>query len=218
MTTAPTRTSTWQIDPSHSSAEFAVKHFMISTVKGRFTRFDGRLHIDEQEPENSWVEARIETASVETGVDQRDAHLRSDDFFNAEAYPYITFRSTRAQRVGPDRWQITGDLTIRDVTREVVLDTNFEGEGRDFTGNRRSAFLAETSIDRRDFGLKYNAVIEGGTVVVGDKVKISLNIEAALQELVWAFRTPRLGRLMRPFNGASVSSTPDVLPGHAPAG
>ena len=181
MTTAPARTSTWEIDPTHSSAEFAVKHFMISTVKGRFTRFDGLLHIDEQEPENSRVEVRIETASVETGLGQRDDHLRSDDFLNAEKFPYITFRSTRVERAGHDRWRITGDLTIRDVTREVVLDTNFEGEGRDFTGNRRAAFSAETSINRKDYGLKYNAVLEGGTIVVADKVKISINVEAALQ-------------------------------------
>jgi polyisoprenoid-binding protein YceI len=182
MTTAQVGTRTWTIDAGHSNAEFAVKHLMVATVKGRFKSLKGELHIDEESPEHSWVEAQIDVASVDTGIDQRDAHLRSDDFFNADQYPYITFRSKRVERADGDRWRIIGDLTIRDVTQEVVLDTEFDGEARDFAGKRRAAFTAETAINRKDFGLKYNAVVEGGgAIVVGDKVKIGLNIDAVLE-------------------------------------
>jgi polyisoprenoid-binding protein YceI len=175
-------TSTWKIDGGHSIAEFAVKHLMITTAKGRFKELEGEVHIDEERPENSWVEAKIRAASVDTGIDQRDAHLRSDDFFNTEQFPYITFRSKAAERVDEARWRITGDLTIRDVTREVVLDTEFDGEARDYAGKRRAAFTAETAINRKDYGLKYNAVVDGGAIVVADKVKIGLNIEAVLED------------------------------------
>ena len=178
MTTKQIATATWQIDPAHSSAEFAVKHLVVSTVKGRFKDLEGRLHIDEQRPERSWVEARIDVASVDTGIAQRDEHLRSDDFFNAGSHPYITFKSTKAERVGEHEWKIAGDLTIRDITREVVLDTRFEGQASGFNGAAVAAFSAETSLSRKDFGLKYNAVLDSGTIVVGDRIKISLNVEA----------------------------------------
>ena len=178
MTTKQIATATWQIDPAHSSAEFAAKHLVVSTVKGRFKDLEGRLHIDEQRPERSWVEARIDVASVDTGIAQRDEHLRSDDFFNAGSHPYITFKSTKAERVGEHEWKIAGDLTIRDITREVVLDTRFEGQASGFNGAAVAAFSAETSLSRKDFGLKYNAVLDSGTIVVGDRIKISLNVEA----------------------------------------
>ena len=178
MTTKQIATATWQIDPAHSRAEFAVKHLVVSTVKGRFKDLEGRLHIDEQRPERSWVEARIDVASVDTGIAQRDEHLRSDDFFNAGSHPYITFKSTKAERVGEHEWKIAGDLTIRDITREVVLDTRFEGQSSGFNGAAVAAFSAETSLSRKDFGLKYNAVLDSGTIVVGDRIKISLNVEA----------------------------------------
>jgi polyisoprenoid-binding protein YceI len=178
MTTSAVGASTWKIDAAHSNAEFAVKHLMVSTVKGRFWNIDGELHIDESQPSDSWVQARIEVASVDTGIEQRDAHLRSDDFFNAEAYPYITFRSKKVEPAGEERWRVVGDLTIRDVTREVVLDTVFDGVSTGFDGKRIAAFTATTSINRKDFGLRYNAVLEGGAIVVGDRVGITLNIEA----------------------------------------
>jgi polyisoprenoid-binding protein YceI len=179
--TTEVRTSTWSIDPTHSSAEFAVKHLMVATVKGRFREIGGKLHIDEEQPQNSWVEARIAAASIETGLAERDAHLRSDDFLNTEAFPDITFRSTGVRRLAGDRLLVKGDLTIRDITREVELETQFEGEARGFGGRREVAFTAETSISRRDFGLKYNAIIEGGTIVVADKVKITLSVAAVLE-------------------------------------
>ena len=167
---------TWTIDGAHSIAEFAVKHMMVSTVKGRFRTLRGTIELDEQEPERSSVEAEIETASIDTGVEQRDAHLRSDDFFSAERFPLITFRSTRVERVDDDRWRVIGDLTVRGITKEVVLDTEFEGEGIDAYGQRRAAFTATTTINRRDFGLNWNGVIEAVGVVVQDWVKITLHI------------------------------------------
>src|SRR3989442_5745821 len=138
MTTATqTATSTWTIDPTHSIAEFAVKHLVITTVKGRFRDLEGTLQIDEERPENSSVSASIDVASIDTNVADRDAHLRSDDFFNAEQYPKITFRSTRVERVDDANYKVHGDLTIRDVTKEVVLDTEFEGQIDDPRANRR---------------------------------------------------------------------------------
>ena len=181
-TTAATGVSTWTIDPAHSSAEFAVKHMMVSTVRGRFLSLGGTLRIDEDDPTASSVTASIDTASVSTGQEQRDAHLRSDDFFAAEQYPAMTFVSTRVERDGDDAWKIAGDLTIRGVTREVVLDTEVEGRGVDAFGKDRAGFTATTTLNRKDFGLNWNGVIETGGVVVSDKVRITLDIAAVRAE------------------------------------
>jgi len=129
MTTAPTTVSTWAIDPVHSIAEFAVKHMLVSTVKGRFGSLTGTLSIDEANPGNSSVAATLDVASIDTYESQRDAHLRSDDFFNAEQYPHITFRSTRVERKSDEEWRITGDLSIRDVTMAVTLEHRVRGTG-----------------------------------------------------------------------------------------
>ncbi len=178
MTTTPAATSTWTVDTAHSIVEFAVKHMMLTTVKGRFRDFQATIQIDEAQPENSSVTATINVGSIDTNVPDRDAHLRSDDFLNAEKFPTITFRSTKVEHVEGDRWRVTGDLTIRDVTRPVVLDTEFEGRITDPWGNDRAAFSAETSISRKDFNVRWNQMLETGGVVVGDNVKISLHIEA----------------------------------------
>jgi polyisoprenoid-binding protein YceI len=122
------RTSTWNIDPTHSIAEFSVKHLVITTVKGRFRDFAGVIHIDEAQPENSTVHAKIAVATIDTSLERRENHLRSDDFFNAEKFPYITFRSRRVERVDVKRFTLTGELTIRDVTREVELAGEYEGQ------------------------------------------------------------------------------------------
>lgn len=169
---------TWQIDGGHSLAEFSVKHMMISTVKGRFRTLDGTLTLDEGNPSNSSVTATIDVASIDTNDATRDTHLRSDDFFNAERFPAITFTSTRVQRESDDEWKITGDLTIRDITRPVTLTTTFEGQVTDPWGKQRAGFSAETSISRKQFDLKWNALLETGGAVVGDTVKITLHIEA----------------------------------------
>ncbi|HXF50418.1 MAG TPA: YceI family protein [Dehalococcoidia bacterium] len=181
MTTAQTAVSTWTIDPAHSIAEFAVRHMMVSTVKGRFRSMEGVITLDEERPERSSVVASIDVASIDTAEPDRDAHLRSDDFFNAERFPKMTFRSTRVERVDDERWKVYGDLTIRDVTKEVVLDTEFEGRTKDPWGNERVGFSATTELNRKEFGLRWNQVLETGGVVVGDRVKVSLHIEAVRQ-------------------------------------
>ena len=182
MTTATqTSISTWTVDPAHSIVEFAVKHLVITTVKGRFRDFEGTIRIDESHPENSSVSASVDVASVDTNTADRDAHLRSDDFFNAERYPKITFRSTTVERVDDTHYKVHGDLTIRDVTKQVVLDAEFEGEVDDPWGHRRAAFTATTQISRNEFGVKWNQLIETGGAVVSDNVKITLNVEAVRQ-------------------------------------
>jgi polyisoprenoid-binding protein YceI len=183
MTTATkTATSTWTIDPRHSIAEFAVKHFVVTTVKGRFREFEGTLQIDEGRPENCSVSASVDVASIDTNVADRDAHLRSDDFFNAEKFPKIIFHSTRVERLDDSRYRVYGDLTIRDVTREVVLDGEYEGQIDDPWGNRRAAFTATAEISRKEFNVRWNQFIESGGAVVSDNVKITLEIEAVRQD------------------------------------
>lgn len=182
MTTGTqTSVGTWTVDPSHSVVEFAVKHFVITTVKGRFRDFEATLRIDESHPENSSVSASVAAASVDTSDPDRDAHLRSDDFFNAERYPKITFRSTSVERVDDAHYKVHGDLTIRDVTKPVVLDTEFEGEAKDPWGGRRAAFTATTQVNRHEFGVKWNQLLETGAAIAGESVKITLNIEAVHQ-------------------------------------
>jgi len=182
MSSVQTAAGTWTIDKTHSSVEFAVKHLMLSTVKGNFREFEATLHLDEEKPQNSSVTVSIDVASIDTNVPDRDAHLRSDDFFNAEKYPNITFRSTRVERVDDTHYKIIGELTIRDVTREVVLDTEYEGRIVDPWGNQRAAFTTHTSLSRKGFNVRWNQAIETGGVVVSDNVRISIYVEAVLQQ------------------------------------
>lgn len=178
--TTQTAVATWNIDASHSIAEFAVKHMMVSTVKGRFGTLEGAIEGDASDPLTASVTASIDVASITTNEPQRDAHLRSDDFFNAEKFPNITFASKRVERVDAENYRVVGDLTIRDVTKEVVLDTEFEGQILDPYGNQRAGFTATTQISRGDFGVNFNGLLETGGVIVSDKVKITLHIEAVL--------------------------------------
>jgi polyisoprenoid-binding protein YceI len=170
--------TTWQIDPAHTEVGFSVKHLMISTVRGRFAGVQGTIVLDEVNPANSSAEVEIDAATIDTRAAQRDAHLRSADFFEVERYPTITFRSARVERVGDDRYRIVGDLTIRGVTREVVLDATDEGRGRDPWGGDRLGFSATTTIDRSDFGLTWNQALETGGVLVSNEIKISIDVEA----------------------------------------
>lgn len=181
-TAAPARTSTWTIDPTHSIAEFAVKHLVVTTVKGRFRDLEATLQIDEANPENSSVEAKIAVASIDTNVEARDADVRSDNFFSADKFPFITFKSTRIERLDDERFKLVGDLTIRDVTKEVVLDGEYEGQIADPWGNQRAAFTATTQISRKEFNVRYNQLLETGGTVVGDNVKITLHLEAIRQK------------------------------------
>jgi polyisoprenoid-binding protein YceI len=177
--TAPrATTTTWNLDPVHSVAEFKVKHMMISNVKGQFTGISGVLTFDETKLENSRVEATIDASSINTREAQRDAHLKSADFFDVENYPALSFRSRTVKRTGDDELAVTGDLTIHGVTREVVFKV--EGPtaaGKDPWGNTRVGLSAVTKINRKDFGLTWNAALETGGILVGDEVTITLDVQ-----------------------------------------
>ena len=177
--TAPgaTTKTTWKLDPSHTLVEFSAKHLMITTVKGRITDVEGTIVMDEKNPRNSSVEATLKAVSIDTRTEQRDQHLRSADFLNAELFPEIKFRSTRIEG-DKDSFKLTGDLTIRDVTRPITLDIRFEGQQTDPWGGERIGFSGSGKIDRRDFGLTWNQALETGGVVVGNDVKINLEVEA----------------------------------------
>ncbi|MGA2198046.1 MAG: YceI family protein [Bryobacteraceae bacterium] len=171
----------YQIDSAHSGAQFSVRHLMVSNVRGEFTELSGSLAYDASNPANSSLEARVEVASINTRDEQRDAHLKSPDFFDAEKFPELTFRSKQVTRHG-DGWLMKGDLTIHGVTREVTLAV--EGptpEVKDPWGGYRIGATAETKIHRKDFGLTWNMALEAGGVVVGDEVKISIELEAMRQ-------------------------------------
>ncbi len=170
----------YDLDQAHSTVEFVARHLMISKVRGRFASFSGSVHVAEV-PEESSVEVTIDAASVDTNQDQRDAHLRTPDFLDVETYPTLSFKSTSVAFEG-DHWKVTGDLTLRDVTRPVVLDVEFEGANTTPWGTQAVAFEASTEIDREDWGLTYNQALETGGVVVGKKVRIELNVEAVLRQ------------------------------------
>jgi polyisoprenoid-binding protein YceI len=172
---------TWQIDPAHTDASFSVKHLMISKVRGRFGSVSGEIHLDEGNPTASSVDVRIETGSIDTRQEERDAHLRSADFFDVESHPYITFRSRRIERERDDRYRVVGDLTIRDVTREVTLQVEDEGRGQDPWGGERAAFSATGTVDRRDFGLTWNQALEAGGVLVGNDINLTIEVQAVKQ-------------------------------------
>lgn len=173
-----TATTIWNIDPVHSAAEFKVKHMMISNVKGQFTRINGVLALDETDLTHSRVEASIEAASITTRDAQRDAHLKSADFFDVEAFPTLSFKSTRISRVGDGELAMTGDLTIHGITRNVVFTV--EGptsQAKDPWGNTRVGLSATAKVNRKDFGLNWNATLETGGILVGEEVTISLDVQ-----------------------------------------
>ncbi len=180
MSVSPTQTTTtWSIDSAHSTVEFSVKHMMISTVKGQFGAVEGTIEFDPANPASASVDARIDTSTITTHNEMRDNHLRTNDFFNAEEFRYITFKSTSVEPKGDNEFLVHGDLTIRDVTKPITLDAVLEGVmEKDAFGKRRVAFSATTTINRKDFGVNWNGAIEGGGVVVADKVKVELNIAA----------------------------------------
>ena len=180
-TTATTpATTTWTIDPTHSHVEFSVRHLMIATVKGRFADVQGTVIIDETDPVRSELDITINPASIDTRVAQRDEHLRSADFFDVEKYPTITFKSRRIERDGDDL-RVIGDLTLHGVTREITLDVTSHGRQTDPWGGQRAGFEATGKIKRTDFGLTWNQALETGGVVVGDDVKISIDVELVRQ-------------------------------------
>jgi polyisoprenoid-binding protein YceI len=171
-------TGDYTIDPAHSKIGFAVRHAMVTNVRGEFDEYEGKLHLDGANPANSTAELTIKVASVNTNQAQRDEHLRTGDFFSAETYPEITFRSTSAEEVGDDTYRLHGDLTIKDVTRPVTLDLEFTGAATDPYGANRAGFEGGTTVDRTNWGLTYNAALETGGVLIGEKVKLVLDISA----------------------------------------
>ncbi len=180
LTSRDVRT-TWQIDAAHTQVEFEVKHMMFAKVRGRFTAFEGHIDFDAEDVAGSEVEVSIDAASIDTGQGQRDEHLRSADFFDVEKFPKLTFKSTAVRKDADGSLRVIGDLTIRDVTREVELHVTETGRGTDPWGNDRVGFAAKTAIDRRDFGLTWNQALEAGGVLVGHEVKISLEVQAVSQ-------------------------------------
>jgi polyisoprenoid-binding protein YceI len=171
-------TSNWQIDPAHSSAQFAVKHLAISTVRGAFSSVKGAVQLDDKDITKSSVDVTIDVSTVDTREPNRDKDLRSDHFFDVEHFPTMTFKSKKVEQVAPGKLKVTGDLTIRGVTKEVVLDV--EGPTapiKDPWGNQRMAATATAKVNRQDFGVKWNAMMDNGGVVVGDDVSITIDLE-----------------------------------------
>jgi polyisoprenoid-binding protein YceI len=177
---------TWQLDPAHSSIEFSVKHMMMTTVRGRFKDPQATLTGDRDHPEAAGVEVAIAVGSIDTGVGDRDAHLRGPDFFDAERFPKITFRSTRIEGKPPkeegDRFRLAGDLVIRDTSMEVMLDCEYQGRGTDPWGKTRAGFSFRTEIDRREWGLRWNQAMETGGVLVANKVRVEGEVQFVSQE------------------------------------
>ena len=167
----------WALDPVHTSVEVSVRHMMVATVRGRMQATRGALHVDDEDPLRSWVEAELDAASIDTGSPDRDQHLRSSDFLEVGRYPTIAFRSTGVEEQGDGSYLVRGDLTLRDVTRSVTLRTELGGLVRDPFGNDRIGFFAAGSIDRDDFGLTWNAALEGGGLVVSNNVRFTIDAE-----------------------------------------
>lgn len=175
MSTATT--TLWKIDPTHSEVQFKVKHLVISTVTGSFNSYEGKIEADDENFENAQAYFAADIDSISTNNEDRDNHLKSDDFFNAEEYPRLVFESTSFERTGDGKYKMTGDLTIRDVTKEVELDVVHGGTVEDPYGNTKAGFEVSGSIDRKEFGLTWDAVTEAGNVVVGDDIKLQLNVQ-----------------------------------------
>jgi polyisoprenoid-binding protein YceI len=170
--------TTYSIDNAHSDVSFSVRHMMFAKVRGHFTKWSANLAFDPAKPAASSVEVSIDAASIDTREPQRDGHLRSADFLDAENFPKISFKSRKVDTAGTGHYKVTGDLAIRGVTREVVLDVEEGGRGKDPWGNERVAFLAKTTINRADFGLKWNQALEAGGVLVGEKVEVEIDVQA----------------------------------------
>lgn len=177
-TAAPTSTTTWKIDPAHSRAEFKVKHMMISNVKGNFSRLSGTLIEDTTDLKLSQVEAAIDISSISTGDEQRDAHLKSADFFHHEEHPAMTFKSTKVEKKGDGEYAVTGDLTLRGVTKPLTFAVEGPSNpGKDPWGNMRIGLSATAKINRKDFDLTWNTALETGGILVGEDVQISLDVQ-----------------------------------------
>ena len=173
---------TWEIDPNHTNIGFGARYLMVTKVRGHFTKFSGAIHVAER-PEESSAELTIDAASIDTNQPDRDNHLRSPDFLDVERYPTITYKSTKVELTGANTLKVTGDLAIRDVTRPVVLDVEFEGVTKDAYGKNRAAFSATGEIDRTEFGASWNMVLETGGFLVSKEIKLELDVLATLAQV-----------------------------------
>ncbi|WP_409343168.1 YceI family protein [Paenibacillus sp. MBLB4367] len=171
----------WAVDPTHSSLDFSVKHMMIAKVKGTFHAFEAQIEADPSDLTSASIRFDIDLNSIDTKNSDRDAHLRSADFFEIEKYPKLTFVATSIEKSGNGEYDVTGDVSLHGVTRSETFSVSFEGAGKDPWGNEKAGFSATGSLKRSDYGLTYNAVLETGGVLIGDEVKISIEIEAAKQ-------------------------------------
>lgn len=174
-------TERWEIDSGHSGIHFSVRHMVVAKVRGQFTRWSATLLAEDGDLSRARVEAIIDATSIDTGVGDRDTHLKSADFFDTSTHPELTFTGKSVEGKGGDELRVVGDLTIRGVTREVALDVEYSGRTKDPWGNERAGFSAKTSINRKDFGLTWNQVLEAGGVVVGDRIDIEIEVEAVRQ-------------------------------------
>lgn len=173
-------TTKWVLDPTHSEVQFKVKHLVISTVSGFFKSFEGSLTTDNEDFENAQVEFSLDVNSIDTNQEQRDGHLKGPDFFDAEKYPKITFTSTSFTKDGDD-YKLNGNLTIKDVTKPVSLNVEYGGSAGDFYGNTKAGFEVTGKINRKDFGLTWDGVTEAGSIVVGEEIKLIINVQFAKQ-------------------------------------
>ncbi len=173
---APAATNAWKLDPTHSIVEFSARHMMFTTVKGRLSDVDGTVTVNGSTPESASVQATMKAASIDTRTEQRDQHLRSADFLDAEQYPEITFKSTKLSG-SKEHFTITGDLTIKGTTKSVTLDATYEGTGKDPWGGERMGVSAEGKVDRREFGLTWNQALEAGGVLVSNEIKIHIDAQ-----------------------------------------
>ena len=172
---------TWNLDLSHSEVNFAVKHMMISTVRGKFNKFSGTIDFNEADPTHSSIDVSIDVASIDTRDEKRDGHLKSGDFFDVEKFPAITFKSTKVEKVSDSTAKVTGDLTIRGVSRPVVLDVTYAGQAKSPWGTTSAGFSASTKINRKDWGLTWNVALETGGVLVGEDISIAIEAELVKQ-------------------------------------
>lgn len=171
----------WAIDPMHSEVQFKVKHLVISTVTGFFKKFEGTIETDGDGFEDAQIEFSLDIDSIDTTQTPRDEHLKSPEFFDAAQYPHIKFKSTSFKSAGDDEYKLTGDLTIKDVTKSVILDVEYGGAADDFYGNTKAGFEITGKINRKDFGLTWDGVTEAGSIVVGEDIKLTMNIQLAKQ-------------------------------------
>lgn len=172
----------WEIDAVHSHVAFSIRHLMVSTVRGRFNVLRGKLDINESNPANSWIEAEVDAASIDTQNEQRDAHLRAADFFDTDNYPTITFKSTQVEPMGGQEYKVTGDLTMHGVTKSVTFDAEYGGQSNMTRMGLRAGLTAKTKINRKDFGLGWGAVVEAGQIALGEIVTIEIDLEAVPQK------------------------------------